>query len=71
MANLLSEKKVIPGFINCPINKDLLPKKLGVTEYLASKCKIKDNSEVMMIKSKNFSVVPITTHIDIKDISKN
>ena len=43
----------------------------GVTELLASKCKIKDNSEVMLIKSSNFSVAPITTHIKIKDVHKS
>ena len=30
----------------------------------------KKNSEVMLIKNKNLAVVPITTHIDIKSISK-
>ena len=43
---------------------------LGVTEYLASKCKIKDNSEVMLIRNKNLSVSPITTHIKLKDVPK-
>ena len=32
--------------------------------------KLKDNSEVMLIKNKNFAVSPITTHIDIKDVPK-
>ena len=44
LAHSLSEKKYIDGFINCPISKTILPKKSGVTEYLASKCNIKDNS---------------------------
>ena len=57
--------------INCSIDKKLLKKrKIGVTEFLASKCKIKDNSEVMLIRNKNLSVSPITTHIDIKEIQK-
>ena len=57
--------------INCPINKNTLNmKNIGVTEYLASKCKIKDNSEAMLIKSDKLTVCPITTHLDIKDISK-
>ena len=42
----------------------------GVTEYLSSKCNIKDGSEVMLIKSKNMSVSPITTHLDLKNVSK-
>lgn len=69
---LMSEKKY-KGVINCPINKRLLGATsiLGVTEFLASKCKIKDNSEVMMISNKNLSVAPLTTHLNVKNISKN
>ncbi len=59
------------NIINCPISKNLLKKnKIGVTEYLAKKCKLKDNSEVMVIKNKTFAVSPITTHIDVSEISK-
>ena len=61
----------VSGVISCPINKNLLvSNKTGVTEYLASKCNVKDNSEVMLIRNKNLSVAPITTHVDIKDVSK-
>ncbi len=64
-------KKGVAGIINCPINKELLQKEnQGVTEYLSSKCNIKDGSEVMLIKSKNMSVSPITTHLDLKNVSK-
>ena len=71
LAHKLSLTNEIIGMINCPINKNVLNlKKKGITEYLASKCKIKDNSEVMLIKSNKLTVCPITTHIDIKDISK-
>ena len=72
LAHDLAEKKKIKGFINCPINKKLInsTKYVGVTELLASKCKIKDHSEVMMIYNKKLSVVPLTTHIKIKNISK-
>ena len=67
---LLNNK--VMGLINCPINKKLLgTKNIGVTEYLANKCKIKNKSEVMLIKNKNFAVSPITTHLDLKDVSKN
>ena len=63
--------KDIKGIINCPLDKKLLPKKtLGVTEYLAQKCKIKDNSQVMLIWNERIAVCPITTHINIKDIPK-
>ncbi len=65
----IKDKKI--SIINCPINKNLLKKnKIGVTEYLAKKCKVKDSSEAMLIKSKNFAVSPITTHIDVNEISK-
>ncbi len=71
LAHKLSLTNEIIGMINCPINKNVLNlKKTGITEYLASKCKVKDNSEVMLIKSNRLTVCPITTHIDIKDISK-
>lgn len=67
--NLALRKDVI-GIINCPINKNLLKKKnIGVTEYLAKKCRINDNSEAMLIFNKRFSVSPITTHINVKKIS--
>lgn len=63
--------KNVLGVINLPINKKNLNREnIGVTEYLASKCKIKKDSEVMLIKSDNFSVSPISTHIDIKKVSK-
>ena len=42
-----------------------------MTEYLASKCNVKNNSEVMLIRNKNLSVVPITTHVDIKQIVRS
>ena len=65
-----SEGKAL-GIINCAINKKLLKKeKIGVTEFLASKSRIKNNSEVMLIYNNKFAVSPITTHIDIKDISR-
>lgn len=71
IAHKLALNKNVKGIINCPINKQIFyPKKIGVTEYLASKNNIKNDSEVMLIKSENYAVCPITTHIDLKDISK-
>ena len=69
---LICKNKEIKGLINCPINKKLIrsTNKVGVTELLASKNKIDYGSEVMMIYNKNLSVVPLTTHIDIKKVSK-
>ena len=73
LAHKLAKNKWVLGLINCPINKILLNKsgKIGVTEFLSNKCGIKNRSEVMMIFNKKLSVVPLTTHIDIKEVSKN
>ena len=66
---LAIDKKII-GFINCPVNKNIFKSKnFGVTEYLSKKNSVKDSS-AMMIYNKELSVVPISTHIPIKDVSK-
>ena len=71
LAHELALKKNVKGIINCPINKTHLNKKFyGATEYFASRCSIKNNSEVMLIKSSKLAVSPITTHVDVKYISK-
>tara|TARA_B100001248_G_scaffold172182_1_gene130497 strand:- start:18281 stop:19243 length:963 start_codon:yes stop_codon:yes gene_type:complete len=71
LGHKLGLSKNVLGIINCAINKRLLKReKIGVTEFLAKKCNINDGSEVMLISNKNFSVSPITTHIDLKDVSK-
>ncbi len=58
-------------FINGPISKKhfLNNKYLGITEYLANKTKCKKFA--MLIYNKELSVVPITTHLPIKLVSKN
>ena len=58
-------------FINGPISKKyfLKGKNLGITEYLASKTN--NNNVVMLIFNTKLSVSPITTHLAIKDVSKN
>ena len=72
LGHKLALSKYSNGIINCAINKKLLSRKnKGVTEFLAKRCGIKDNSEVMMIKNKNFSVCPLTTHLDLKYVSQN
>ena len=43
---------------------------MGVTEYLANKCKIKRDTEVMLISNEKLSVSPITTHLDIYKIAR-
>ena len=71
LAHKLALSNNVAGIINCPISKELLIKKnIGVTEFLAKKCNIKNNKAVMLIKNKDLIVSPITTHLD-KSISKN
>ncbi len=72
LAHNLALNREIKGIINCPIDKKLLhkSKNIGVTEFLASKCKIHNDSEVMLIHNKKLSVVPLTTHINIKNVPK-
>ena len=70
-AHNLALKDDVIGIINCAIDKNLLGrKKIGVTEYLAAKCKVKNDSEAMLIKNEFLSVCPITTHIDVREVSK-
>ena len=65
----LAIKKKIIGFINAPIDKKIFNNKyLGLTEYLSKKNKSKNN-EVMMIYNKKLSVVPLTTHIPINNVT--
>lgn len=72
LGHKLALNRKTTGLINCAIDKRLFTRnKMGVTEILAKKCKIKKNSEVMLIRNRVFSVSPLTTHLDIKDISKN
>ena len=69
IAHDLAVNDKIKGFINAPINKTIFDRKyLGVTEYLAAKNKVKDK-EVMLIYNNKLSVVPLTTHLEIKNIT--
>ncbi len=72
MGHRLCLQKRFRGMINCAINKKNLfkSKNLGVTEYLAKKNKV-SKSEVMIIYNKKLSVVPLTTHVRIRDVSKS
>jgi len=69
--NLLKNKIGI-GLINFPVNKSKFTKKKykGVTEYIASKTNNK-GKENMLLFNENFSVVPLTTHISLKTVTKN
>ncbi len=70
LAHNLATKKEIIGFINCAIDKKSLGKNnFGVTEYLSKKNNLKD-TEAMMIYNNNLAVVPITTHINVRKISR-
>ena len=71
LAHKIALNKDVAGLINCPINKNIFQeKRIGVTEYLASKCSIKNNSEAMLISNEKLMVSPITTHVDLKSIPK-
>ena len=57
--------------ITMPIDKSIFKKKIkfiGMTEYLGelNKCKT-----MMLLYGENFSVIPLTTHINLKDVYKN
>ena len=70
VAHNLSIQKKIDGFINCPIDKKVFNKNIGVTEFL-SKLNRSLGTEVMMIYNEKFAVVPLTTHIDVKKVSQS
>ncbi len=57
-------------FINGPISKKnfLRSKFLGITEYISQKFLIKKSA--MLIYNKELSVCPITTHVPIRNVSK-
>jgi|TARA_B110001452_G_scaffold259451_1_gene255825 4-hydroxythreonine-4-phosphate dehydrogenase len=68
-AHNLAFNRSIKGFINAPVNKNNFSDKyLGVTEYLANKNNAQ-NKEVMMIYNKKLAVIPLTTHLEIKEIT--
>ena len=70
-AVLLLKKKLASGLINLPINKSKFTKNKynGITEYIADKTNNK-NKENMLLFNENFSVLPLTTHIPLKDVYK-
>ena len=69
IAHDLAIQKKIMGFINAPIDKKIFKNRyLGVTEYLSEKNNVK-NKEVMLIHNKELSVVPLTTHVEIKNVT--
>ena len=69
--NLYKEKK-IHGLINLPLNKkDFLDNSFpGVTEYISNEFQCL-GKETMLLYNHNFSVSPLTTHLKVKDVSRN
>ena len=67
----LMNKKIGYGIINGPISKKHFLKKKysGITEYISKKTGMA-GKEVMLIYNKKLSVVPITTHIPLKYVTK-
>ena len=70
--NLLNSK-LASAMVTCPINKFVMKKSgfnfNGHTEFLASLSK-KKKIPIMLLHSPDLNVVPLTTHVPIKDISK-
>jgi 4-hydroxythreonine-4-phosphate dehydrogenase len=69
IANHLSNSSQI-DLVTLPINKSVFKKKIeftGMTEYLA---KINKQNTIMLMHGEKFSVIPLTTHINLKDIKK-
>jgi 4-hydroxythreonine-4-phosphate dehydrogenase len=70
-AIFLLKKKLASGLINLPINKSKFTKNKynGITEYIADKTNNK-NKENMLLFNDTFSVLPLTTHIPLKEVYK-
>jgi 4-hydroxythreonine-4-phosphate dehydrogenase len=69
IANHLSNSSQI-DLVTLPINKSVFKKKIeftGMTEYLA---KINKRNTIMLMHGEKFSVIPLTTHINLKDVRK-
>jgi len=69
IANHLSNSTQI-DLVTLPINKSVFKKKIeftGMTEYLA---KINRRDTIMLMYGEKFSVIPLTTHINLKDVRK-
>ena len=69
IANHLSNSTQI-DLVTLPVNKSVFKKKIeftGMTEYLA---KINRRDTIMLMHGEKFSVIPLTTHINLKDVRK-
>ena len=68
-SNYLANSSKI-DLVTMPINKSLFKKKIeftGMTEYLA---KINNKNTFMIMMGEKFSIIPITTHINLRDVNK-
>ena len=77
--NLLNQLKIANNISNStkidlvtmPINKDLFKKEIqftGMTEYLG---KLNKKRTIMLMYGESFSIIPFTTHINIRTVNKN
>ena len=69
IVNHLSNSSQI-DLVTLPINKSVFKKKIeftGMTEYLG---KINKRNTIMLMHGEKFSVIPLTTHINLKDVKK-
>lgn len=67
-SNYISSKLKI-DLITMPINKSLFKKNIdfvGMTEYLG---RINNKNTTMLMHGNRFSVIPLTTHINLKDVN--
>ena len=70
ISNFLSNTTQL-DLVTLPINKSIFKRKInfiGMTEYLA---KINKKETKMLMHGEKFSIIPITTHINLKDVSKS
>ena len=70
-AIMIIKKNIAAGIINLPINKSKFTKNKHkvITEYIADKTNNK-NKENMLLYNENFSVLPLTTHIPLKNVHR-
>ena len=70
-AIMIIKKNIAAGIINLPINKSKFTKNKykGMTEYIADKTNNK-NKENMLLYNEIFSVLPLTTHIPLKNVHR-
>ena len=68
VANFLSSKTGI-DLVTLPIDKSLFKKEIeftGMTEYLGN---INNKKTIMLMHGNKFSIIPLTTHINLKKVS--